>query len=278
MPSAGLLSVSTTLREGVLFECYRRSPGITERLPPHTHPEYQLSVGLTSRNAYEHRYGASDERPGRLTVLPPSLRHRPVAPPSHRVEARLLLVYVPADRLRDMGREMTGRDVPDFVRPVVLGTSAGFDLRALYRDLDRRTTLLEHEERLNSVLAALTATRHEPRSDLRGGRAQARAVARAREFLEAHALEEVRLERLASEAGASPFHLARSFTTHMGVPPHTYQLHLRVGRAKALLADGAAPAETAARTGFFDQSHLGRHFRRLVGVTPGDYASGARTS
>lgn len=76
----------------------------------------------------------------------------------------------------------------------------------------------------------------------------------------------------------SPFHLARSFTAHTGVAPHAYQLHLRVGRARALLAEGAAPAEVATRTGFCDQSHLGRHFRRLVGVTPGAYARGARTS
>ncbi|MGI8779074.1 MAG: helix-turn-helix transcriptional regulator [Solirubrobacteraceae bacterium] len=278
MPPPGRLSVSTTLHEDVLFELYRRSPGATERLPSHTHAEYQFSIGLTATNAYEHRDGISKELPGRLTVLPPGLRHRPVAPPSHRVEARLLLVYVPAAKLRDMGRQMTGRAVPDLAGPAVLDSRIALGLRALHRDLRRGSALLERDDRLTSVLAALTATRHEPRRDVRGGSAQARAVARAREFLEEHALDEIRLERLSSEAGVSPFHLARSFTAHMGVAPHAYQLQLRVGRAKALLADGAAPAEAAARTGFCDQSHLGRHFRRLVGVTPGAYAGGARTS
>ncbi len=278
MPPPGRLSVSATLHEGVLFELYRRSPGPTARLAPHAHAEYQLSVGLTASNAYEHHYGLSKERPGRLTVLPPGLRHRPAAPASNPVEARLLLVYVPAAALREMGRCMTGREVADLARPVVLGARAALDLCSLYRNLGAGSAMLERDERLVSVLAALTATRHEPRSELRGGSAQAHAVDRAREFLHEHAPGEVRLERLAREAGISPFHLARSFTEHMGVAPHAYQLQLRVGRAKALLAGGAAPAEAAVRSGFYDQSHLGRHFKRLVGVTPGAYSGGARTS
>ncbi len=278
MPAPGRLSVSTTLHEGVLFELYRRSPGPTERLAPHTHAEYQLSVGLTASNAYEHRYGISKERPGRLTVLPPGLWHRPAAPPRNPIEARLLLVYVPVAELRDMGRRITGREVADLARPVVLDRGASLNLQALYRDLRAGSAMLERDERLAAVLAALTATNHEPRRELRSGSARAHAVARARGFLHEHALDEVRLERLAREAGISPFHLARSFTEQMGVAPHAYQLHLRVGRAKGLLAEGAAPAEAAARTGFYDQSHLGRHFKRLVGMTPGAYARGARTS
>jgi len=278
MLPAGRLSVSTALHEDVLFELYRREPGLTERLSAHTHEEYQLSIGLTVTNAYEHRGGFTSQRPGRLIVLPPGTPHRPAAPPRNAVEARLLLVYVSASRVREIGRQITGRLVPDLEGPVVLGSGVAAVLRALHRDLSVGSTLLERDARLMVVLAALTAASHDSRDESRAGSARAHAVARAREFLHAHAAEEVRLERLAAEAGVSPCHLSRSFSLEVGVPPHAYQLQLRVGRAKALLADGAAPAEVAARTGFFDQSHLGRHFRRLVGVTPGAYASGARTS
>jgi len=277
-PARGRLSVSPTLQEDVLFELYRRSPGPTERLPAHTHREYQLSIGLTAGNAYEHAEGIWKQPPGKLSVLPPGLRHRPAAPAGHAAEARLLLVYVPAARLRGVARQVTGGDVPDLDRPVVLDTWAAVQLQALHGDLRTGSAVLERDERLMRVLAALAATRRPPRRDVRGTAAQARAVARARAYLHEHSVCEVRLEQLGREAGLSACHLARTFTSHTGVPPHAYQLQLRVGRAKALLADGAAPAETAARTGFCDQSHLGRHFRRLVGVTPGAYARGARTS
>lgn len=52
----------------------------------------------------------------------------------------------------------------------------------------------------------------------------------------------------------------------------------RVDRARRLLLAGRAPADVAGATGFYDQAHLTRHFKRLVGVTPGRYrAGGART-
>lgn len=49
----------------------------------------------------------------------------------------------------------------------------------------------------------------------------------------------------------------------------------RVDRARRLLLDGGRPAEVATTTGFYDQSHLTRQFKRLVGVAPGRYRGGA---
>ena len=57
-----------------------------------------------------------------------------------------------------------------------------------------------------------------------------------------------------------------------GGPPHALQLDLRVQAARAALARGAAGAELATELGFFDQSHFSRHFKRIVGVTPSQYA------
>jgi len=60
------------------------------------------------------------------------------------------------------------------------------------------------------------------------------------------------------------------------MPPHAYQTQLRVLRAKALLRAGQPAARVAASTGFFDQSHLSRHFRWLVKLTPGRYAQDSK--
>jgi AraC-like DNA-binding protein len=62
----------------------------------------------------------------------------------------------------------------------------------------------------------------------------------------------------------------------MGMPPHTYLNHLRVRQARVLLEAGVAPAEVAARTGFADQAHLSRHFKRVVGVPPGSFQRARR--
>ena len=57
------------------------------------------------------------------------------------------------------------------------------------------------------------------------------------------------------------------------MPPYAWLAQHRVTQARALLERGCRPAEAAALTGFADQAHLTRWFRRVVGVTPGVYGN-----
>ena len=98
------------------------------------------------------------------------------------------------------------------------------------------------------------------------------AVERARRLLFVSHAERLSLEAVARAVGCGKFELARAFRSHAGIAPHAYRTRLRVQRAKALLRRGTPAAETAQRVGFYDQSHLHRHFRRLVGLTPRAYA------
>jgi len=96
-------------------------------------------------------------------------------------------------------------------------------------------------------------------------------AARMRECLNEEGLH-VDLETLAKHAGLSRFQALRAFKQRYGLPPHAYQICVRIGRAMTLLRDGASAAEVAATCGFADQSHFTRHFKRLNGVTPMQYA------
>jgi AraC-like DNA-binding protein len=99
------------------------------------------------------------------------------------------------------------------------------------------------------------------------------AVARTREALHERFAEEVPLEQLAELAGMSKCHLVHLFHKEVGLPPHAYQIQLRVARARVLVAAGVPLAEVATMTGFADQSHLTRLFKRVVGMPPGQYAA-----
>lgn len=101
---------------------------------------------------------------------------------------------------------------------------------------------------------------------------QTRPVRRAVEMLRARLVESVTLDELADHAGLDKFHLCRAFRAQIGMPPHAYLTRLRVLRAKQLLAAGVRPSEVAPRVGLYDQSQLNRHFRRIVGATPGEFA------
>jgi AraC-like DNA-binding protein len=99
-----------------------------------------------------------------------------------------------------------------------------------------------------------------------------RSVRRAIELLRERLEEPVTLDALADHAGMDKYHLCRAFRAQVGMPPHAYLTELRILRAKQLLAAGVKPSEIAPRVGLCDQSQLNRHFRRIVGTTPGAYA------
>ncbi len=99
-----------------------------------------------------------------------------------------------------------------------------------------------------------------------------RGTARMRECLHEEGFD-IDLETLAQRAGLSRFQALRAFKRRYGLPPHAYQLCMRIWQAKRMLLGGAAPADVAAHCGFVDQSHFNRHFKRIVGVTPTQYAS-----
>ena len=100
---------------------------------------------------------------------------------------------------------------------------------------------------------------------------QPRAVKQAVDFIHDNYAMDVSLSDIAAAAHLSPFHLSRIFKKATGVAPHQYLLQVRVNSARSLLTAGAGErslAEVAAAVGFADQSHLTRHFKRMLGVTP----------
>jgi AraC family transcriptional regulator len=90
------------------------------------------------------------------------------------------------------------------------------------------------------------------------------------EYIDKHLAAALTVRDLAAVAHLSPYHFARLFKISTGLPPHQYVIARRVERAKQLLRGGDdwTLAQVAARSGFFDQGHFTRHFKRLVGVTP----------
>lgn len=104
-----------------------------------------------------------------------------------------------------------------------------------------------------------------------------RAVLRAVELMRQRLASPLTLEELAAAAGLSPFHFARQFKTATGHPPHDYLVRLRVDRAQELIRRNGRAwtlAAIAQEAGFADQSHMARHFKRVLGVTPREFAEG----
>ena len=101
-------------------------------------------------------------------------------------------------------------------------------------------------------------------------------IGQVRAYLEEHFTENITLDQLAALVDLSPFHLLRLFRETVGLPPHSYLTQIRVTRAKRLIAASLSLVEVAGAVGFSDQSHLTKHFKAIIGVTPGQYARGCR--
>jgi AraC-like DNA-binding protein len=101
-------------------------------------------------------------------------------------------------------------------------------------------------------------------------------ASRARQYLEAHFAERVRIATLAAVCGVSSFHLIRLFHREIGLPPHAYLKQVRLGKAVELLRQGMPVSMVAYACGFADQSHLTRSFKRTWGVPPRRFIHASR--
>jgi AraC family transcriptional regulator len=111
-----------------------------------------------------------------------------------------------------------------------------------------------------------------------GGGLPQRRLRAVVEYIEEHLDAGPSLEQMAAAAHLSAYHFARQFKEATGLPPYQYVIARRVERARQLLqaGTGLSLAEVAADAGFSDQSQLTRHFKRLLGVTPGQFQTSAR--
>ena len=167
---------------------------------------------------------------------------------------------------------VTGRATLPFFSPAVIHDPA---LAARLSRAHEEVMRSGETEGLLEPLADLLRRYADGTFDPQGAGLEPAKVRRAREYLDAHPFERVDLETLAAFIDCSPYHLLRAFRRETGLTPHAYGLQVRVGRAKVELAKGEPAALVAAQTGFFDQSHFGSSFKKLVGVTPGEYIRAA---
>jgi AraC-like DNA-binding protein len=137
-----------------------------------------------------------------------------------------------------------------------------------FTNLTTDDNLLAHDEMLTDVLTKLfpvtESSRFKPELT-------PRLVARIREFLHANYTDSFTLDSLTELTQVSRVHISRVFKQHVGLAPHEYLVQLRVACAKAKLAEGMSITAAAAFSGFADQSHLTRHFKRITHLTPGAY-------
>jgi AraC-like DNA-binding protein len=143
-------------------------------------------------------------------------------------------------------------------------------LQNLFYGIDAGSSLLERKSMLYGLGAILLTTAFEqPASSLKPQSSS--SIRRAYEMLIEQYSENISLDSLASAAQLSPYHFVGAFRKRYGLPPHAFQLAVRIAMARSMVADGLSGTEIAHSLGFSDHAHLIRQFKRWQGVPPGSF-------
>ncbi|MGQ0649778.1 MAG: AraC family transcriptional regulator [Gemmatimonadaceae bacterium] len=245
---------------------------MTHRFAPHWHDEFAL--GVVESGAVRTRVGTATVtmRPGALLILNPGDVHTGEPCDGHGYTYRML--YVGAALLHDVLHDRT--ETSESVRfdlPVVRDARLASRLAAVHAALMRpagHSSAAVAE--LVDTLDALARQHASRRAVVRSLPADPRVVGIVREYLEDNHARVVTLAELATLTGRSPFYVSRTFRSAVGVPPYAYLALARVCRARELLAAGFPASMVTHTVGFSDQSHFIRQFKRVVGLTPGQYS------
>lgn len=248
-------------------------PGISEvfhahivdwRYPKHSHDTWTVLIvdeGAIRYDLDTRHHGAIGNS---VTILPPGVTHN----------------GWPAERFGEFHKRNLYLD-REFLPARLIGPSVKestiWDLELRHSISRLHDQLLDHPEQIyiETSLAAISEAlqkRLVPNRDTKEHSDEPLAT-QLRTYLEDNLTSKVTLGEAARLLDRSVAHLVRSFKEEFGISPYAYLIGARIERARKQLLAGIPPAQVAVDTGFHDQAHLTRHFKRHLPVTPGRYAS-----
>lgn len=236
---------------------------------PHWHEAYTVPVIEAGAEAYDCRGSHYVAEAGTVPLINPGEIHTG----SRAIEAgwRYRVIYVPIDYIQALADELAGcrQPLPWFPSEPVRDIDLAERIARAHRLLEASGDPLIAETAVIDALSTLVARYAKGQPAAGAAVSDPPRVTAMKARLAADLTEPVTLAELAREVGLSPFHAARLFTRSTGLPPHAWRNQLRLQQALGPLRAGAPVTEVAAASGFTDQSHFTRHFKRMFGVPPG---------
>ncbi|CDZ37922.1 AraC family transcriptional regulator [Neorhizobium galegae] len=240
---------------------------------PHRHDTYAIGLTLSGVQTFQYRGAARASLPGNVIVLHPDEVHDGAAGTDAGLRYRML--YLPPERLIEAAGGSRG--LPFVPNPIIADAEFRQCLAEALDDLEAEPRDLLLDDLIDRMATSLW--RH---ADGRGGapgtpRAQ-QAVLRCRDYLQANSDRTISSEELEEVSGLDRYTTARQFRKLLGTSPHRYLVMRRLDRAKVLLSQGGTLADVAVDTGFADQAHFTRHFKKTFGMTPGRWMALTRSA
>jgi AraC-like DNA-binding protein len=232
----------------------------------HSHAHFSIGAITGGHSHYLNQRSLQEVGPGSLVLMNPEEVHacNPIAdqPWSY------LMFYLDTDWLHGQQEEAgLGSEFRPFDMTASRDPLLYQGLQHLHHQLVQAPDPLAREVACHlfsrQLLARLTPARWDDRPP--------QHLQRAAELMQDDSASPLSLSQLSAVAGLTPSHFVRAFSQHYGMTPHAYLLDRRIRHARTLLKQGQPLAEVALASGFADQAHFQRQFKRRVAATPGQY-------
>ena len=270
------------LKEKVTFRCIphldhlelMHATFVGQCFSRHIHTNFAVGVVEAGTGSFAYRGKVWVAPPRTVFVIQPGEAHTGGGFTDEACTYRVM--YPDATLMRSIAGQVkeTHSDTPTFPEAIIEDVDTADLIRRLHIVLETSSSKLEQESSLVYALGQLIRRHARERAVVSRVTLVPHAVKRTREYLEANFAKNVSLSQLTRLTGLSGFHLTHVFCREFGLPPHAYLIQLRVLKAKQLIAQGSPIVEAALESGFVHQSHLNKHFKRLLGLTPGQYRRG----
>jgi AraC-like DNA-binding protein len=237
----------------------------------HMHDYYVIGVIEVGTQAFWCQGTRYINPAGGVFIINPGEAHTGEGADEHGFTYRTL--YPDGTLLQRAVAEIVGREqpLPFFSTPVIRDPQLARHILSLHRALASSLSPLERESRFLHTFAHLITHYAELRSPKQVAGKERHEVQKVQQYIDAYYMQRVTLTELAQLVNWSPYYLLRVFEKEIGIPPHAYLESVRIRQAQRLLSQGVPLAQVAYDLGFSHQSHLTNRFKRLLGVTPGQY-------
>lgn len=243
---------------------------ITHTFPRHIHSGYAIGIIEQGIEIFYNKKEVHAATTGSIVVINPEEVHTGYAGDDKGWKYRMM--YPDSALLRDLASEMAGRSLPHPIMngPLIHDLEMAEKIRYLHSVLESSVSRIKRQEIFAAVMSEFIRRYARNHSEI-PIQNDHRAIRLIKNYLNDCYQENISLDQIEDITGLSRFYLTRIFKKSTGLPPHAYLTQIRIERAKSLLCKEMPISHVAAETGFVDQSHLNRHFKKIVGVTPGKF-------
>jgi len=225
--------------------------------PRHWHETYVIEVVEQGVNEFWCEGKTYSAGPGSILVIQPGEVHTGYPAAESQLTYRSL--YPTESIMRALARDIYGKEmIPHFAQKVIQDPWLAATLIKAHRLLACSVDRLKGHSLMIMALGQLITVHSASRFC-------------AISYLTENYHQNISLNEISALSGLSEFHFVRTFRKATGLPPYEYLVAIRVEKARKLLSKGMPIVEVASQSGFYDQSHFNRHFKRIYGITPGVY-------